>query len=215
MIYTLNILAERVIRDLSGGDIPNDSPYNWDAVIAHIRDAIREDLKLELLQRRAGQEDDRTPISQFIATYMNVPVQIERETFRVYIDLPTAYMSLKHNKGIHAISPMRNPNKRMIPIANPGVTEHLQHADFEQDNYGFYVEGHRVYWMRDILRDDIKTVLLKLIVPAPDTVSMDEPLPLVPENVARIIDTVKNRVLNRNVNDRLNDGNPNLRPQNV
>jgi hypothetical protein len=215
MIYTLNILTELIIRDLSGGDIPNDSPYSWDAVTAHVRNALREDLKLELLQRRAGREDDRTPVTQYIATYKDVEVQVEQETYRVFIDLPSSYMSLKHNKGIHAISPMKSPNAWMIPVANPGVTAHLQHADFERDNYGYYVEGQKVFFMRDIIKDNIKKVLLKLIVPAPDTIGADDPLPVIPENVARIIDMVKNRILNKNVNDRLNDGNPNLRPQNV
>jgi hypothetical protein len=214
MIYTLNIGAELIIRDLSGGDIPNDSPYSFEQVIAHLRNAMREDLKLEILTRRSGREDDRTSITQYIATYENVEVQKESSTFRVYIDLPSAYMSLKHNKGIHAVSPMTKPNERMIPVANPGVTSHLRHAELERLNYGFYVEGQRIYWMRDIKSDGIPKVLLKLIIPAPDNLGNDDPLPLLPENFARIMDMVKNRVANRVMNDRLNDGNPNLRVQN-
>lgn len=214
MIYTLNILKERVIRDLSGGDIPDDSPYNGDHIIAHIVDAAREDLKIELLPKR-GQPSNKATIQLYIATYEDVPVQVEKSTARVYIDLPSLHMTLKYNKGIHAVSPMKSPLNRYIQVQNPGVTSRLPHGDFERQNVGYYQEGLKIFWMRDIKKDEVNTVLLKLLVPAPDTWTFDEPLPLIAENVARILDMVKNRIKNPGVNNRLNDGNPNLRPANV
>jgi len=215
MIYTLNILSEMTRRRLSGGDIPNDSPYLPAQVIAELINAIREDLKLEMLGRRAGGEDDRTTITQYIATFFDIEVKEEKSTGRVYIDLPSSYSSLKHNKGIHAVSDMRTPNHRMIPVHNPGVTSHLPNVDLEQSNFGYYTEGQRIYWMRNILNEKIKKILLKLLVPAPDTLGNNDPLPLLPENVGRIIDVVVNRILNRMPQDRLNDNNPNIRPNNV
>src|SRR5688500_5455907 len=106
MIDTLGTIAERVIRGLSGGDIPSDSPYKMEFVVADVRDALREDLKLEVLQRRSGREDDRTPVTQYIATYLNLAVQEDSVTKRAFITLPSSYMSLKHNKGIYWIADM-------------------------------------------------------------------------------------------------------------
>lgn len=217
MIETLGTIAEGCIRDLSGGDIPDDSPYKMEFVVPHVRDAMREDLKMEILQRRGGmggREDDRSPITQFIATYPDVLVKTDSTTARAYIDLP-AYMSLKFNKGVHAISQMKSPLKQFIPVANPGVTINLPHGDFERDNQGYYLEGQKAFFMRDLRRDEITKVLLKLIMPAAESFGIDDPLPLLPENVARIKEVVKVRIQNKVINDRLNDNNPNLRMTNA
>jgi hypothetical protein len=217
MIETLNTITESVIKDLSGGPIPDDSPYDEAFVRLSVRDALREDLKLELLNRRAGSdgENDRSHITQYIASYFDVQVQYEASTKRAYIDLPSTFMSMSWNKGLHCLADMRTPLKQMIPVTNPGVTVHLQHGNFERDNYGFYAEGRKVYWMRNILQDKVTKVLLKLIVPAPDTWGNDDPLPVLGENIARVKRVVKNDILNRFPNDRVNDNNPNIRPQNV
>ena len=218
MIDTLGTIAERVIRRLSGGDIPSDSPYKMEFVIEDVRDALAEDLKLEILQRRGagGAEDDRTPVTQAIATYLNIAVKEDPVTKQVYIDLPSNYMSLKFNKGIHWVADMRTPLVQMIPVANAGVTVNLPHADMERQSYGFYVEGQKLLWIRNILRDKVTKVLVKLIVAAADTLGVDEPLTVLPENVARVIDrVVQMQQMNpRLPQDRLNDNNPNLRPQN-
>lgn len=215
MIDTLGTTAERVIRRLSGGDIPSDSPYKMEFIVADVRDMFRADLKLEVLERRTGQEDDRTPVTQYIATYFDIPVQLEILTKRAYIDMPSNYMSLKHNKGIHWVASMRTPNRKMILIANPSVAINLPQADLERLNYGYYVEGLRIYWMRDIMKDKEMKVLLKLLIPAPDTWTIDMPLPVLPENVSRVIDAVVAKNLNPKVpQERLNDGNPNYRAAN-
>jgi len=217
MIETLGTMAERIIRDLSGGDIPSDSPYKFEFVVEHVRDVMAEDLKLEVLQRRGasgGKEDDRSPITQFIATYPDVVVKVEAPTGRSYIDLPTSYPSLKFNKGIYWVSKMQS-QKPFIPVAYHSVVLQLSHGDFERDNQGYYVEGLKVFFLRDITKDEIKKVLLKMIVPAADTLGPDDPLPLLPENVSRIMDAVKQRIQNRALQDRLNDNNPNLRGTNV
>ncbi len=218
MIDTLGTIAERVIRRLSGGDIPSDSPYKMEFVVEDVRDALAEDLKLEMLQRRGqgGVEDDRTPVTQAIATYLNVVVKEDPITKQVYADLPSNYMSLKHNKGIHWVADMRTPLVQMIPVANAGVTVNLPHADMERQSYGFYVEGLKLLWIRNILRDKVTKVMVKLIVASADTLGIDEPLPVLPENVARIIDRVIGMQMNpRLPQDRLNDNNPNIRAQNA
>lgn len=216
MIYTLNILAELAIRSLSGGDIPSDSPYSRVAVILEIKNALREDMKLQILEKRAGEQDDRSLPTQYIASYPDVVVQRDVALQRDYINLPSAYTSLKYNKGVYWISPMKRPHKQMVPVTEPTISMNLRHGQYERQNYGYYVEGQKAFFTRDILRDEkIDKVLLKLVVAAPDTWGNDDPLPVIPENIGRVLDIVKKRIQNVFLNDRIADGNPNIRQQNV
>lgn len=214
MITTLNILAELVIRPLVGGDEPSDSPYNKAFVIEELRMALNEDLKLERLKRRA-QDDDRSNIAQMIATYEDVVVQIQKTTARAYIDLPTNFLSLERNKGIVSVSAMDKPLNAFIRVDHPSVTSRLPHSHFENiGTQGYYVEGLRIYFMRDIKKEKIDKILLKLLVAAPDTIRPDDALPVLPENVGRILDLVRQRVSNKAPQDRIADNNPNLRQTN-
>lgn len=212
---TLNILQERVIKELSGGEIPNDTPYDPDFVIMTVRDAMNEDLKLELLGKRTGQTDDKSAVSQYIATYPSIELQFDTVTKRVYAELPSYWLTLKYNKGIHSISKNEGSLQPYIRISNPGITSHLPHANYENiGNAAYYMEGLRAYWMRDIKRDGERFVMFKLIIAAPITIGLDEPLPLLPESLGRIIDVVKARILNKFPQDRIADNNPNLRATN-
>lgn len=214
MYSTLNILSERVIRDLSGGDIPMESPYDQSHVIEHVRDAMNEELKREILVRRGGDSDDKSAISQYIYTYQNIQVKRDITTRRTYAELPSYFLSLKYNKGIHSVSTMTDSLNRMIRIANPGVTSKLPHADLEKVNFGYYVEGMTVFWMRDILQERISSVMIKLLIAAPITLGIDDPLPLTPESLGRILDVAKARVQARTPQDRIADEDPNLRQVN-
>lgn len=211
---TLRILAERATRPLTGGDDPNDSPYDEDFVIEEVRDAMNQELKVEILQRRGGDSDDKSPISQFIYTYTDIEVQKDNTTERVFAELPSHFLSLKYNKGIRSVSENKKSTLTMIRCANPGVTANLPHADLEQRTFHYYLEGMRVYWLRNILKDGINKVMIKLIVAAPLTLNIDDPLPLLPEQVGRILDIVRARIRPLQPQDRIEDENPNLRSTN-
>lgn len=213
---TLNILQERLIRKLSGGDIPNDTPYDPAFAIEVIRDAMNEELKREILTRRGGDSDDKSAVSQYIYSY-SVDVQVDTVTRRAYAALPSYFLSLKYNKGIRAVIPLSASSdilKGMIRIDNPTVTSRLPHADLEQNNQGYYTEGMTVYFMRDIKRDRIDKVYIKLLVAAPITMGWDDPLPLTPESLGRIMDIAEQRMMERVPQDRIADENPNLRATN-
>lgn len=211
---TLTILAERAIRPLVGGDDPNDSPFDMDFVIEECRDAMNQELKMEILSRRGGDSDDKSPIAQFIYTYPGIPVIKDAVTNRVYSELPSYWLSLKYNKGIRSVSQEKKSLKAMIRISNPSVTAHLPHASLEEDNYGYYIEGMRIYWMRDIKADGINIVMIKLLIAAPITLGVDDPLPLLPEQTGRILDIVRQRISIKSPQDRIEDEDPNLRATN-
>lgn len=214
IFYTLNKMAELTLRPLDGGDHPDDSPYDFDFVIEELRLAMNEDLKVEILGRRGGDSDDKSPIAQCIYTYTDIDVTFDSKTNRVFAELPSYFLSLKYNKGIRSVSTNTGSLKPMIKCHNPGVTAHLPHASLEQENYLYYIEGMRVFWMRDIKKDGINKVMIKLMIAAPATIGPDDILPLMPENAARIMEVVRKRISVKAPQDRIADGNPNLRNTN-
>lgn len=144
MLYTFNILAEQIIRDLSNGPIPADSPYDPAYVKNHIRNAMEENLKMEILKKRTGDEDDRSPVTQCIFTYTR-SVLYDTPTNRAYAELPSYFQALKYNKGIHSVSKLKDSIHPMIPMNNHMVSSFLPHGDLERLNWGYYVEGMRVF----------------------------------------------------------------------
>lgn len=213
-IISYNSIAERAIRDLSGGEIPNDSPYNMEFAKQHARDAMQIQLKLEALRRRTGNEDDRNGLRHFIATYKDIPVQLDAQTSRVFAELPASFISLKYNRGIESVSPMKRVNEPYIRISNPSAFSRLAHSSLEGENYAYYLEGMRVYWVRDIKKDGHHKVLIRLITGAPASFTDDDMLPIIPESIGEIIDYVKAKIMNKFPQDRLVDNNPNIRQLN-
>jgi hypothetical protein len=212
---TLRQLAERTIRDLVGGDIPSDSPYDIDYVIQTWRDIMRADLKMEGLVKRHGNNDDKSAIAQFIATY-KVAVQKPNDEGKVFATLPDYFATLKHNGGIYGVYwKVGSVLKSMIRTDNPYVTDRLSHKhELEGDTYLFAVEGMTVIFPRDILKDKIVEVFIKLITAAPDKFTPDDVLPIIPDNVFDMMTKVKMQIQNKFQQDRIADGNPNLRATN-
>lgn len=213
---TLRELSERTIRDLSGGDIPSDSPYDMDYVIQTWRDVMNADLKMESLNRRHGPSDDKSAVVQFIAKY-TVPVEkdLVGTEMRVYAKLPDYFHSVKYNRGIYSVSEVKKSLRPMIKVQHAHVTDRLSHKhEIEGDTYFYYVEGMNVYWMRDILKDRITHVLIKLIIAAPSIYGPDDVLPLLPENIFDMMIKVKMQIQNKFPQDRIADANPNLRAVN-
>lgn len=217
---TLREEVELIMRRLSGGDVPDDSPYDRDFVAREYRDAMREDCKMEMKTRRHGDGDDKSPIGQFIATY-KVPVATDTESSRAYVGIPDNFLSLKYNKGIHDLLAVDPKSKHLLnsflPVENPQVSSHLMVGDPEMmEGFNtYYLEGLKLYFTRNIRRDKIEYCFLKLLVPGADKYGLDDALPVLPENAARCRDIVCERMLRPGrPQDRIADANPNLRAVN-
>jgi hypothetical protein len=214
---TLRILAERAIREIVGGDIPSDCPYDMDYAMETWRDVMRSDHKMELFTRRHGDSDDKSPVPQYIATYkVAVEKDLAVSQLRVYAKLPDYFMTIKYNRGIWTVSEEKQSLTPMIRTMHPHVTSRLSHQhELEGESYIYYVEGMNVFWMRDILKDKITHVLIKLIIAAPSMYGPDDILPIIPDNVDAMMEKVKLKIVNKyQQQDRIADGNPNLRATN-
>jgi len=216
---TLRALAERAIREISGGDIPADSPYDIDYAIETARDIINADLKVERLRRR-GESDDRTPISQFICTYdgadeKGLDIEYTDDERRSYITTPDNFLSIERNKGVHAVKFWDKNSRRwvnMIPIHHTGVAQQTPGFSLEGKNFGYTIEGLRIYFTHDVRRKGITKVMLQLIVAAPQSgFTADDVIPMLPESKLRYVQTIKEAILNKFPQDRIADNSPNNR----
>jgi hypothetical protein len=212
---TLRELAERTIRDLVGGDIPQDSPYDIDYVIQAWRDVMRADLKLESLTKRHGSDDDKSAIAQFLATY-KVDVQKPNDEGFAFATLPDYFQTLKHNGGIYGVSFKKNGILTpMIRTDHASVSRQLSHVnELAGATYIFFIEGMTVQFLRDILKDRVTEVFIKLLTAAPDKFGPDDVLPIIPDNIFDMMTKVKLQIQNKTQQDRIADGNPNLRATN-
>lgn len=215
MTTTLRSEVELIIRELSGGDVPIDSPYDPDYIAMRYRSAMAQDCKMEMLLKRQNGEEDKGAMGLYIATY-KVEVLIDDMTKRAYAGIPESFMSMKFNRGIVDVLSFKPEASHLLnsilAVDNPNVSSHLVVGQTEMPFR--YLEGLRIYFTRDIKKDKIMHVLLKLLVPGAESYGWDDPLPVIPENVDNIRDLVKNRILNRVPQDRISDGNPNLRSTN-
>lgn len=218
---TLREEVELIRRRIAGGDIPDDFPYDEDFVAREYRDAMREDCAAVEKTKRSsgdgGREDDKSPIAQFIYTY-KVEVIVDPLSKRICADIPDDFMRMKWNRGVHAVHPLKPESKHleaaMLYDHNPEVSAHLPIGNAE-GFYSYYIEGFKIFFPRDIKRDGVNHVLVKIILPAPSSFGMDDRLPVIPENVIRIRDLVIQRLMYPGKpQDRIADGNPNLRAVN-
>lgn len=198
-MITIRKIAQEIIRIESGGDQSNDSQLSEAYIILMVRQAANK-LLAPLIYARYN-EDDRTGIEMMIATY---EVNVQGTIPNKYIDLPEFYISLPFNKGIRGISPIEDRTNEFIPRHNPAVTRSLPCADLEKGQHSYFTEGLKVYFDGNF---DSKKVLLKLVVAAPDSIPVDDPLPIYPEMQSDIISMVRQMLLNQPIQDKILDNN--------
>ena len=205
---TLRKIAAEIHRILSGGQLSNDSELDERYTIELIRNAMAEILKLQYLTKRQVA-DDRTHEKMYVATYPKIEVKWDDDTERAYAELPDFYVSLPYNRGVVSVASMDKPLDPMIQKLNPSVSSTLP-AGKLQGKIGYYVEGLRVYWDEDVRKKNVRKVLVKLIVPAPNTLKNDDNLPVTPEQVGGIIDRVIGWYKAEGIQDRISDSNKDI-----
>jgi len=201
-MVTLRKLARQIIELESGGAQSNDSQLTEAYVILLLRQASNKFLTQDLFARMA--EDDRSGLQLMIVPY---EVDVEGENPNKYIDLPEFYINLPFNKGIHGIAPVEDPTNFFIPRHNPSVSFNLPCSDLETDQYSYWTKGLKVYFDEDM---DFAKVLLDLVVASPDSIEVDDPLPIYPEHQADLIVMVRQIISNRPLQDKILDNNPDI-----
>jgi hypothetical protein len=204
-MITLKQEAAIIHRLLNGGQANTDSEYDDRYTARLYRSGMNEVLNLQYFEKRQGG-DDRTPITMYIATYPGIAVSWDSATERSYADLPEFYHSLPYGKGIRQVSSMDKSLAPMIPKHNPTVSQTLP-AGKLQGRIGYYVEGLRIYWDEKVSDLGITKVLIKLIVAGPDSVGLNDPLPITPEQAAKVRDRVIAWYKGEGIQDKVVDSN--------
>ena len=184
-MITLRKLAYQYLDTVSGGGMTNDSRIDERDVIIKIRQLMQEVMALNYFGKY--QEGDRSAVSMYIASYKLTP-EFDKELKQCKIDIPEFYMSLPYNRGVHRAFFIDKPYKDFILQHNPGVSSNLPAGKVFGQNYAF-LEGLKMV-IRNVNQEPGTTlpkVVLQLIIPAPDSVGPDDPLPIIPEQQAEIL----------------------------
>jgi hypothetical protein len=120
---------------------------------------------------------------------------LDDTTGEYYITIPSSYVDLPNDSGVHSVSYLRSQNKPMVKLANGGVGLFAGLKSYALGGNGvFYVEGTRMYFPKmsssvTSVSGSVGNILLKLAV-ALDEVDVDDELNIPPNIVETIIKLV-------------------------
>lgn len=180
MATTKAILAQQVIRKLSGGDQSKDSQVDRREVIKIITQIISYKAKIDFFENYKFGEQGID--GQYIATYKNLSPTLDTDRSEYYVTLPGNYVALPNGRGIRQVSPMKNPRKAYIirTAGNQVIYNNIPAGNLEK-NIGVYPEGGKLYFTGDVIKEGFKSgakVLVKMVSAGPDSIGESDPLPM-------------------------------------
>lgn len=162
-----------------------------------IEQAMNKILKAQTFERfRDGYID--IPRCNLIK-YTSQSVTADASNNRAYVDLPAIPISLPMDMGVWQINPTTAPHSAYIPIAaqdwavmGVGYTDGTQsdgiNSSYLEQQTGYYVEGKRIYFTKDI--SAVSTVDIQLLVSDISQSGDNDILPLSPEYESDVIQEV-------------------------
>lgn len=202
MSVTLRKLAREIIELESGGGQSTDSNLSEAYVIQYVRQMSNTVLMPRIYEKLA--QDDRSVLNLMVVTYS---VSVQGTGSNKYIDLPDFYISLPFNKGLAAVAPVDDPTNVFIFRLNPAVSRNLPCADLDPDQYSGWTKGRKFYIDNDC---EFGKLLVDLVVASPDSIGIDDILPIFPEHQIEIIQKVREMIKSMPIQDRRLDGNADL-----
>lgn len=199
-MITLRKLSAEIRRLESGGDVSQDSQLSEAYVVLLVRQALNMLLHAKLFDRLNDEEPDRATPQLIIATYT---VTVLGDSPNKYIVLPEFFQNQRFNKGL-VVAPVEDPTNHFIQRQNPGVSRNLPCAELEEDQNSFWLKGKNIYFDEPF---DLAAVLVDMPVAAPDSVGIDDVLPIYPEMEFQVIGAVRQMLQNQPIQDKLLDGN--------
>ena len=138
-----------------------------------IEQSINRNLKLETFSRFQDGFID-IPRSNIIK-YSGIPTVSDAANNRAYAELPAIPPSLPMDMGVWKVSQSSSANNPYIPISSQdwevmgtgysnGVQSEGINASFLEQQTGFYLEGKRIYFTKDIKTAGVDAVDIHLLV---------------------------------------------------
>lgn len=206
---TLRNIADLLIHDLSGGVASKDSTLDRRDIIMKARGYLNTLLKPIYFEKK--NEGDNSPISQAIYSY-ELSLEEEAGTKQKYLTIPDVYMALPFNKGINRLYVKGNPNRDFVIQHNPGISGTLPHTKLKNIQF-CYIEGMKIKMGKGCTAKKADKLILQIINIAPDALGENDPLPIIPEQLADL-----NKMLKSDYApflqipaDMANNENPNIR----
>ncbi len=177
MFTTKLKISDQILRRLEGGDVSDDSRYDPREIILLIEQALATLVKGNHIQNlRLGET---TIGSQYISSFFNVEVKHSPCLTMTFSEIPSSYLDLPNGKGVHQISNMKDQENSFIPVRNGFSTLYNNSpAKNLEGRIGYYLEGNRIYYLKDLIKEGCNDVLVKLVVPSPSNIADDEPYPI-------------------------------------
>jgi hypothetical protein len=201
-MITLRQIALEIIELESGGPRNDDSNLSLPYVVQYVRQFSNTVLAPRVFEKLAV--DDRSLLQLMIASYI---VTVQGTGSTKYITLPEFYMSLPFNKGLAAVAPVDDPTNHFIPRNSPAVSKDLPCADLDPGQFSYWTKGMNVYFDNDL---EFGKVLVDLVIASPDSIGLDDPLPIYPEHQSQIIRMVRSELKSMPLQDRRLDGSPDI-----
>lgn len=202
-MVTLRKLAREIIELESGGSQSMDSNLSEAYVIQYVRQFSNTVLVPKIYA--SLNQDDRSDLHLMVASY---EVTVKGTGSNKYIDIPEFYMHHPNfNKGLAAIAPIDDPTNHFIPRHNPAVSRNLPCADLDPDQFSYWTKGLKAFFDNDL---EFGKVLVDLVVASPDSIGVDDALPIFPELQGDIIRLVRAELKTMPLQDKMLDSNPDL-----
>lgn len=184
MSTTLRSLAWLFIDDISGNRT-SDSRLDEREVIIKIRQLMNEVMALKYFEKY--QEGDKSPISLYIYTYQ-LTMQHDTILNRAYVTLPEFYATLPNNRGIHEMWRPEFPDQSIILSHQPRTSRNLRAGNVADIIYA-YMEGFNVIFRNISVEpdDEPEQIVIQIIIAGPDSIGINDPLPIVAEQQAEIL----------------------------
>ena len=203
---TLKKEAYLIKDDLAGGNSSIDDQLDVRDIMMQYRAEMANLLQLTFYDNLSM--GDKSVVPAYVAFYPDLEVKVDSQDDCRYIDLPSAYIHLPHNRGIVKLNPSKTPEVQIYKSTNPYVAQDLPGvANFEGNPWG-WPEGIKFKFSQHNWNvEDWTKVNVKLLIPAPETLGESDTLPIVPNQIAEIRRRVKEYFSKETIQDVLNDGN--------
>jgi hypothetical protein len=208
MAITKNELSE-LVRDIKSGGDPSMEGKFHPTIIWKIADmVIGGMIEMAMYKTQGGNGYDIN--GDFITTFKNVEVRTDADTDEKYSVLPAPVISLKHNRGLHRVSEMKNLEDAfaLVPNGSHDVFSILD-AHYLNQKTEVYQEGGKIIYRN--LRPTVEKVMVKMVAGI-SALDPDSPIPI----PASMEDAFLQRVLELldeqklTPQDKVNDNNPNI-----
>lgn len=186
-MITLRQMAYQFLDDVSGGGLTSDTRFDEREIVLKIRQLMNEVMPMKFYEK--WNEGDRSAIAIYLSSYPLI-LENDADNDRCFVIMPEFCQGQPYNRGIHRMFLKKDQYKDIVLDPNPGVTSNLPAGKLYGKKYA-YQEGYKLVIRNMTLEPDItdeeKTIIIQLLIAAPDTIGLSDPLPILPEHQNEIL----------------------------